>query len=454
MTQFDLLIQNCHVLLPDFTVLPNAAIGIQDSRITMIEAESGDSGTYDAKEILEGDGKLAMPGFVDGHTHAAQQLLRGSVVDELPMVWTRILVPFESNLTPEDVYKGALLFCLENLKAGTTTFADAGGPFMDMVARAAVETGIRGVITRSTMDTGGDIPDGMKESTADAIRGTEQLYEDWNNAGNGRIQIWFSLRQAMTSTPALMEAVAGRSKELGTGVHIHLAEHLAEVAHCLTHYKMRPAEWFDHFGLLGPNLIAAHSVRLSDREVLLMAERGANPVHCPQSNLGNHGFSKTPLFIALGANIALGTDGAATTRLNLFEPMRMLKYAMQARHGVEINDPLAMPALEVLKMATQGGAKAVMQEDEIGKLEVGYKADIILLDINKPHLSPTAHLPKTIVTAAGPDDVADVIVNGRLLVHDGEFLLMDEDQIRRDAGQAMLSVGRRANLSLESPYVY
>jgi 5-methylthioadenosine/S-adenosylhomocysteine deaminase len=133
--------------------------------------------------------------------------------------------------------------------------------------------------------------------------------------------------------------------------------------------------------------------------------------------------------------------------------MRMLKYAMQARHGVEINDPLALPALDVLRMASQGGAKAVMQEKEIGKLEVGYKADIILLDINKPHLSPTAHLPKTIVTAASPDDVADVIVDGRLLVHDGEFLLMDEDQIRREAGQAMLNVGRRANLSLESPYL-
>ena len=157
--------------------------------------------------------------------------------------------------------------------------------------------------------------------------------------------------------------------------------------------------------------------------------------------------------MALGVNVALGTDGAAATRLNLFEPMRVLKYAMQARHGVEINDPLTLPALDVLRMATQGGARAVMQEKEIGKLEVGYKADIILLDIDKPHLSPTAHLPKTVVTAAGPDDVADVIVNGRLLVHDGEFLLMVEEQIRREAGQAMLNVGRRANLSLESPYL-
>lgn len=450
MTEYDLIIRDCRILLPDLTVLPNANLGIKAGRITSIEPGPISA---DAHETIDGSGKLAMPGFVDAHTHAAQQLLRGSVVDELPMVWTRILVPFESNLTPEDVYKGALLFCIENLKAGTTTFADAGGPFMESVARAAVETGIRAMITRSTMDSGDSIPDSMKESTQDAIRNSEQLYRDWHNAGDGRIHIWFSLRQAMTSTPELMEAVAQRSKELGTGVHIHLAEHLAEVAHCLTNYKMRPAEWFDHFGLLGPNLIAAHSVRLSDKEILLMAERKANAVHCPHSNLGNHGFSKTPLLMALGVNIALGTDGAATTRLNLFEPMRMLKYAMQARHGVEINDPLALPALDALKMATQGGARAVMLEKEIGKLEVGMKADIILLDIDKPHLSPTAHLSKTIVTAAGPDDVVDVIVDGRLIIHDKQFLHLDEEKIRREAGSALMKVGERANLSLESPYL-
>ena len=453
MPEFDLLIQDCHVLLPDFTILPNAAIGIKDSRIALIESESSAAGSYTSREILDGDGKLAMPGFIDAHTHAAQQLLRGSVVDELPMVWTRILVPFESNLTPEDVYKGALLFCIENLKAGTTTFADAGGPFMDMVARAAVDTGMRGLVTRSTMDCGNDIPDGMKEDTQTAIRNCEQLYKDWNGAGEGRIRIGFGLRQAMTSTPALLEAVAARSKEFNATVHIHLAEHIAEVAHCLTNYKLRPAEWFDHFGLLGPNLIAAHCVRLSDKEILLLAERGANPVHCPHSNLGNHGFSKTPLMLALGMNIALGTDGASATRLNLFEPMRLLKFAMQARHGVDINDPLALPAQEVYKMATQGGAKAVMQEKEIGKLETGMKADILLLDVDRPHLSPTAHLPKTIVTAAGPDDVCDVIVDGKLLIHNREFLNLDEERIRYNAGQAMLEVGRRANLSLESPYL-
>jgi 5-methylthioadenosine/S-adenosylhomocysteine deaminase len=395
MAEFDLLIQDCLVLLPDFSILPDAVIGIKDSRIALLESVTADSGSYIAHEIIDGSGKLAMPGFIDAHTHAAQQLLRGSVVDELPMVWTRILVPFESNLTPEDVYRGALRFCVENLKAGTTTYADAGGPFMEMVARAALETGMRGLITRSTMDCGQDIPAKMKESTQIAIRNSEQLYKDWNGAGDGRIRIGFGLRQAMTSTPALLEAVAARSRELHTSVHIHLAEHMAEVAHCLTQYKMRPAEWFEHFGLLSQPDRGAF-VRLSDREILLLAERGANPVHCPHSNLGNHGFSKTPLMLALGMNLALGTDGASATRLNLFEPMRLLKFAMQARHGVGHQRPAGPARAGSLQDGHPGGAKAIMQEKEIGKLEIGMKADILLLDIERPHLTPTAHLPKTI----------------------------------------------------------
>ena len=453
MNQFDLLIRDCQLLLPDLSVLAGATVGVRDSRIVLIDTEPLAPGSFEAQELIDGAGKVALPGFVDAHTHAAQQLLRGSVVDEMPMVWSRILVPFETQLTPEEVYLGAKLFCLENLKAGTTTFADAGGPHMEAVARAAVETGIRGTITRSTMDAGDFVPAAMKETPQEAVRRNEELYEAWHGQGDDRIHIWFGIRQAMTSTPALLEAVAGRSQELKTGVHIHLAEHIAEVAHCLTHYKMRPAEWFDSFGLLGPNVIAGHSVRLSDAEVILMSERGTNAVHCPHANLGNHGFSKTPLMMALGVNIGLGSDGAAASRFNMFEPMRLLKFSVQARHGLEIHDPLALPILETYKMATQGGARAVGRQHEIGTLELDKKADILLLELDKPHLAPTAHLPKTLCMSAGPGDITHVIVNGEVLIKNGECVQLDEEEIRREAGAALLRVGRRANLELGAPYL-
>ncbi len=172
----------------------------------------------------------------------------------------------------------------------------------------------------------------------------------------------------------------------------------------------------------------------------------------PALHLSSHGFSKTPLLLALNVNVALGTDGASGTRLDLFEQMRLLRSAMQARYGIEINDPFALPFLELLRMVTSAGARAVMLQDEIGTLEVGKKADIILLGLDKPHLSPSVNLLKSIVMAAGPDDVQDVIVDGKLLMHDRVLLHLDEEQIRRQAAAAMQQVGKRAGLALDSMY--
>jgi 5-methylthioadenosine/S-adenosylhomocysteine deaminase len=157
--------------------------------------------------------------------------------------------------------------------------------------------------------------------------------------------------------------------------------------------------------------------------------------------------------MARGINIGLGTDGGSGTRLNLFEQMRLLKNAMQARFGVPINDPLTIPTLSTLKMATQGGARAVMMQDEIGTLEPGKKADIILLNINRLHLSPTADLPKTVVLNGGPDDVSDVIVDGKVLIENGAFRDFDVEEIRHKAGEALLRVGAKADLALPDVYV-
>jgi 5-methylthioadenosine/S-adenosylhomocysteine deaminase len=452
MEDFDLLIRGSKVLQPDLTLLDEATIGVRGNSIARIETDASLAASFHAPEIVEGTGKVALPGLVDAHTHAAQQLLRGSVADELPMIWSRILVPFESNLTWEDVHTAARLFCIQNLKAGITCFADAGGPHPGAVIQAALETGIRAVVCRSTMDRGDFVPNGMKETTQDAVSRTEELHREYDGAGGGRVRVWFGIRQAMTSTPDLLETISWRSKALDTGVHAHLAEHLDEIAYCITQYGMRPAEWFDSFGLLGPSFLGAHSIRLADREVKLLRDRGANVVLCPRANLGSHGFAKTPLMMALGTNIALGTDGASSTRLDLFEQMRLLKFAMHARYGLEINDPLIMPTLDLLRMATAQGARALMLQDQIGTLAVGMKADIVLLKANELHISPTADLPKALVLTVCASDVWDVIVDGHLLLKDRAFVDLDEEAIRRQAGVALFSVAQRAGLRLSSPY--
>jgi 5-methylthioadenosine/S-adenosylhomocysteine deaminase len=209
---------------------------------------------------------------------------------------------------------------------------------------------------------------------------------------------------------------------------------------------MRPAEWLDSLGLLGPNVLAAHCVVLSDEEVQLLIERETIPVHCPRSNLHSHGFPKTPLFLSLGSAIGMGSDGASSSAINLFESGRLLKSATQARYGLPINDATVLPVEDVLRMWTSGGARALMLQDRIGTLEVGKKADIILFDAQGAHMSPTHNLLRTLVMCVRPEDVTDVMVDGVVLMRDRQLTEIDEAEILAKAEVHLESVARRAGL--------
>ncbi len=446
MMRCDLLITDTTALLPDMTLRTGVALAIDQGVIVALDETTTLETLYEPQETVNGAGKIAMPGLVDAHTHVCQQLLRGRITDEPPMIWARYLVPFESTLEPEDVYWSAMLSGVEMLKAGITTFADSGGRHMGEAARAVRELGLRACIARSTMDSGGFVPENMRGSAAQNIAETEALYREWNGEANGRIAIWFALRQVMTSTPELVEGVAAAARECDTGIHIHLAEHLREVEHCVVSYRLRPAEWLDLLGLLGPNVLAAHSVVLSEKEIQLLAARGVTPVHCPRSNLNSHGFPKTPLFMALGVPIGLGTDGACGGSLDLFEQARLLKHAIQAYRGLPINDAAILPVEEVLRMATSGGARALRLQEHIGTLERGKKADIILVDVSAPHMKPTLHLLRTLAMGAAARDVSDVIVDGVVLMRGRQLTQVDEDEVMRKAGEHLQAITRRAGI--------
>lgn len=441
----DLLITNCTALLPDLSLQPDTSIAVDQGRIVAL-GHAEVTAAFRARTHLDGAGRVAMPGLIDAHTHACQQLLRGRITDEPPMIWARILVPFESQLEPEDVYWSAKLCCLEMIRAGITSFADSGGRHMEQVARAVDEMGLRACIARSTMDMAEFVPPNMKDTAADAIARTEELYHAWHGKANGRIRVWFALRQVMTSTPALVDGVADAARRHATGIHIHLAEHLREVEHCLTNYRQRPAEWLASRGLLGPNVLAAHCVVLSDREVRLLVERGTTPVHCPRSNLTSHGFPKTPLFLTLGAAVGLGSDGASSNRIDIFEAMRLLKSATQAHYGLPINDPAALPVADLVRMATAGGARALMLQDQVGALEVGKRADIILVDCSGPHMAPTHNLLRTLVMAATPENVTDTIVDGQVLMRERQVMVCDENEVIHKATEHLRAVASRAGL--------
>lgn len=440
---YDLIIKNCSVMMPDFSIKKEQDILIQDSFIVKItDTDDG----YESKEVLNGKNKLVMPGLVDGHTHTCQQLLRGRTANEYPMVWTRILVPYESSLTPEDCYWSAKLACLEMIKSGTTAFAESGSTHMGDVADAVIESGMRAALARSTMDIGDAIPDCMKESSELNILHTEALYDKYQGTGDGRVDIWFAIRQVMTCSPELIREIGKEARRLKTGIHAHLCEHKDEVSFCLQHYQKRPAEFLDDMGVLGPNLLTAHNVVLSERDIDLLGERNVKLIHCPRANYANHGFPKTPRILQNNMSLGLGCDGASRPNLSLFAEMKHLLYGTMAFWGLPIFDPDIICAKDLLKMVTVGGARALQHEAELGTIEEGKKADLITINLMQPHLTPTHNLLNTLVDCAAEHDVTDSVINGKIVMRDRNVLTMNEEEIIKECSKRMKQIAERSGI--------
>ena len=440
---YDLIIKNCSVMMPDFSIKKEQDILIQDSFIMKItDTDDG----YESKEVLNGKNKLVMPGLVDGHTHTCQQLLRGRTANEYPMVWTRILVPYESSLTPEDCYWSAKLACLEMIKSGTTAFAESGSTHMGDVANAVIESGMRAALARSTMDIGDAIPDCMKESSELNILHTEALYDKYQGTGDGRVDIWFAIRQVMTCSPELIREIGKEARRLKTGIHAHLCEHKDEVSFCLQHYQKRPAEFLDDMGVLGPNLLTAHNVVLSERDIDLLGERNVKLIHCPRANYANHGFPKTPRILQNNMSLGVGCDGASRPNLSLFAEMKHLLYGTMAFWGIPIFDPDIICAKDLLKMVTVGGARALQHEAELGTIEEGKKADLITINLMQPHLTPTHNLLNTLVDCAAEHDVTDSVINGKIVMRDRNVLTMNEEEIIKECSKRMKQIAERSGI--------
>ena len=440
---YDLIIKNCSVMMPDFSIKKEQDILIQDSFIMKItDTDDG----YESKEVLNGKNKLVMPGLVDGHTHTCQQLLRGRTANEYPMVWTRILVPYESSLTPEDCYWSAKLACLEMIKSGTTAFAESGSTHMGDVANAVIESGMRAALARSTMDIGDAIPDCMKESSELNILHIEALYDKYQGTGDGRVDIWFAIRQVMTCSPELIREIGKEARRLKTGIHAHLCEHKDEVSFCLQHYQKRPAEFLDDMGVLGPNLLTAHNVVLSERDIDLLGERNVKLIHCPRANYANHGFPKTPRILQNNMSLGLGCDGASRPNLSLFAEMKHLLYGTMAFWGIPIFDPDIICAKDLLKMVTVGGARALQHEAELGTIEEGKKADLITINLMQPHLTPTHNLLNTLVDCAAEHDVTDSVINGKIVMRDRNVLTMNEEEIIKECSKRMKQIAERSGI--------
>jgi 5-methylthioadenosine/S-adenosylhomocysteine deaminase len=241
----------------------------------------------------------------------------------------------------------------------------------------------------------------------------------------------------------LIEKISAHAGERNTGIHAHLCEHRNEVSFCLERYQMRPAAFLDRCGLLGPRLVTAHNVALSEHDITLLTDRKVKMIHCPYANLINHGFPKTPRILEAGGCVGLGSDGAAYNSVDLFEEMRTLRAALISSSGLPVFDPEVMPVKTMLKMATQNGAAALGMEDCLGKVEEGCIADLITIDIRKPHIYPTNNYTTALVDTVTAQDVCDSIIDGQIVMEDRKLKTIDEQAVMEECRIRLTSINGR-----------
>ena len=409
-----------------FRCLKNGYLGIDGDRIDYI-GTAPPALAYD--ETRDMTHTLLLPGLVNGHTHTGTSLLRG-LWSDLPLKeWLFDTVfPVEDRLTDEDLKIGMELAMLEMLSSGTTAFTDMymGAGY---TAQAVLDAGMKANLCRPLQSFDPE-EDPM---TCRRMQEMLSLYDQWNGAGNGRIQVDFSIHAEYTCTKKMVRAAAEEARRRGAGMHIHLSETEAEQQACVEKYGMTPARWFDSLGAFSGRAYAAHGVWLTAEDRALLKERGVTVVHCPESNLKlGSGVADVPAMLADGLTVALGTDGAASNNnLNLIEEMHLVS---SLHKGVR-RDPTLLSPGQVLQMATVNGARLQGRTDT-GVLTVGNKADIVALDTDRPHLVPAIDPISNLVYSAQGADVVMTMVDGRVLYENGEYLTMDRDRILFEARQA------------------
>lgn len=432
----DLLIKDGSALINAEAVLEHVDIAINGGRIE--EAGPGLWKRYQAFETINGKGKLFMPGLIDSHIHTGQQLLKGLVLDAKPIIWTRIMLPFESTLTAGKMRLSAQAAALEMIKSGTTGFVDAGSYFMEDAAAVYAESGLRGALSYSTMDEEG-LPESIAMNAQEAIKRTDSLYDRFH--GKGHLKVYYSLRALNSCSGRLVELESEHARERGTMLQAHMNEYMGEINGIMAREKMRPYEYLEKMQVLDSNFLGAHSLILSEEEKALIKERGVKLCHCPFSNCGK-AVPDTPQLLDMGISIGMGTDGAAHGGLSLWNEMKVFRSVMNIYHGVPGNNPKVMPAETIFRMILEGGAAALYEEGSLGHLEHGYKADIISINMDQPHLCPTGNKLHTLLECVNAGDVADMIVGGRLIMKDREVLSMDEEKILYESGKYMESLNK------------
>jgi 5-methylthioadenosine/S-adenosylhomocysteine deaminase len=447
------LLYNAGILTmnPDLHQYNSGAVLIEKDRIIRVGKsaellkECGDD-----VERIDLRGRWLLPGLINTHVHTSQQLGRG-LADDVPLLtWLHERVwPYESSLTEEDSYISSLLCGIEQIRSGVTCFAEAGGQHVSGMGRAVSELGIRSILSKSTMDMGEGLPAMWNQTTQQALDAQIALLECWQGAASGRIRVWFGLRTIFNNSDELIL----RTKELAdrhrVGVHMHVAEIREEVEFARETRGATTVTHLNRLGVLDKNLLAVHTVWLTEDEIQLFAEKGVKVSHNPAAAMHVLGFAKVPEMLKAGVCVALGTDGApCNNRMTLIDEMWLASLIHKGR----LLDPTVVPAQEMLKMVTCDGARALLWEDEIGSLEAGKKADLVVIDPDTATMLPLHDPVANMVSALRTENVESVMVAGHWVMWKKNILSVNEPEIIAEAKQRAAAIARRAGIQLPNRF--
>ena len=420
----------------------DADVAVRDGKIEVVGPKGGRS---DGRTVIDCKGLIVLPGLVQAHIHLCQTLFRGLADDLALEEWlAKRIWPLEAAHTEESVYWSAMLGAAELLLGGTTAILDMETVRHTGAAFEALESiGLRATAGKCLMDAASN-PASLREPTERALQESADLCTKWHGAAAGRLRYCFAPRFAPSCTGPLLRAVSDLAERAGAVIHTHAAETPLELQMVKQETGQDELAYLDSVGISGTHAALAHCVWVDKEGIARLSRQGTNVVHCPSSNLKlGSGVAPVPEMLAAGCRVGLGADGApCNNRLDAFEEMRAAALIQKPRLG-----PESLPAAQVLELATLGGARALGLETEIGSIEVGKRADLVVLDLEGMHTQPAeADLISRIVYSARASDVRHVLVDGRVVVRDGVLKTAEVEEIRRAANAQARRLRRAVGL--------
>ena len=432
-------------------VTMNAADAIVEGDLLVRDgliAGVGEASGATADVVIDARGGAVLPGFVQTHVHLCQTLMRGAADDLSLIDWLKKRVwPMEAAHTPASLRASARLGIAELIKGGTTcALTMETVNHTEEVFRVVEESGFRATVGKCMMDAGDEVPAALQEKTEDSVAESLELLSYWHGRAGGRVRYCFAPRFAVSCTRELLERVARLSRERGVMVHTHASENVDEIRIVERATGQRNVAYLNALGLCAPHVALAHCVHVDDAELDILARTGTHVSHCPSSNLKlGSGLAPVTKMLARGVSVSLGADGApCNNRLDMFTEMRTAALLQKVTHGAE-----ALPARRALRLATADGALALGLGSELGSLEVGKRADLSVVSLDGPHLTPHPDIVSALVYGATAADVRHVLVDGQLVLREGELTTLSERDLVSDARREAASLVERAGVRFQ-----